>query len=151
MAIGLDDIDPDSDGTRIVIQNPLDMGNVDHSSQMFTKSKTDANGYFTLKSVVSFFNTDYNPTPGKVLALDPESMTTIADDGRGIQCSLLCMKKNRGTLREYFIPLKCCHAVDKNLAFKETLDYTKDVLYNTIKIFQQICDPSKSEKDSIAR
>ena len=104
MVFGLQDTDPDSDGTRIVIQNPLDTGNVDHSSQMFTKSKTDANGYFTLKSVVSFFNTDYNPTPGKVLALDPESMTTTADDGRGMQCSLLCMKKNRGTLREYFIP-----------------------------------------------
>ncbi len=61
----------------------MDTGDVDLASQMFIRSKTDANGFFTLKSVVSFFNDDYNPTPGKVLALDPESMSVTAQEETG--------------------------------------------------------------------
>ena len=70
MAIGLDDIDPDSDGTRIKIQNQLDVGNVDLSSQMWIKSKTDINGFFTLKSVVSFNNADNDATRGMILTIE---------------------------------------------------------------------------------
>ena len=83
MAIGLDDIDPDSDGTRIKIQNQLDVGNVDLSSQMWIKSKTDINGFFTLKSVVSFNNADNDATRGKILTIDPESMSVKADTSAG--------------------------------------------------------------------
>ena len=83
MAIGLDDIDPDSDGTRIKIQNQLDVGNVDLSSQMWIKSKTDINGFFTLKSVVSFNNADNDATRGKILTIDPESMSVKADTSTG--------------------------------------------------------------------
>ena len=84
MVLGLEDTDPDSDGTGIVMQNPLENDNVDFSSQRWIKSKTDANGYFTLKSVVSYHNAEYNPIPGKVLTIDPESMILTTDNGEGI-------------------------------------------------------------------
>ena len=84
MVLGLEETDQDSDGTRIVIQDQLGIGNVDLSSQRWIKSKTDANGFFTLKNTVSYFNADYNAIPGKVLTLDPESMMVTADNGTGI-------------------------------------------------------------------
>ena len=84
MVLGLENKDPDSDGTRIVIQEQLETGNVDLLSQMWERSKTDANGYFTLKSIVSFNNPEYNNVPGKVLTIDPESMSVTADNSEGI-------------------------------------------------------------------
>ena len=80
MILGLQDTDPDSDGTRIKIEEQLAIENVDLSSQMWIKSKTDANGFFTLKSVVSYNNAEYNAVPGKVLAIDPESMSVTDHD-----------------------------------------------------------------------
>ena len=88
MVLGLENTDPDSDGTRIVIQEQLETGSVDLLSQMWERSKTDANGYFTLKSIVSFDNPEYNSIPGKVLTIDSESMSVTADNNEGLNTLL---------------------------------------------------------------
>ena len=100
MVLGLEDTDPDSDGTLISIQNELDTGKVDLSSQMWIKSKVDANGFFTLKSVVSFHNDKSDATRGKILTIDPESMSVTADSERGriLFFAMQVINKTKGTL-----------------------------------------------------